>query len=89
MDIVIIDQICTYMVQQTSTTIAHEVMMATKEKTWSYVEWAPCDDFTPLVIEMYECFHPRFDSFLTTCAQTIIMRHQRSFLVPSMFISYY
>jgi hypothetical protein len=33
MDIVIIDQICTYMVQQTSTTIAHEVMMATKEKT--------------------------------------------------------
>jgi hypothetical protein len=32
MDIVIIDQICTYMVQRTSTTIAHEVMMVTKEK---------------------------------------------------------
>jgi hypothetical protein len=26
---------------------------------------------------------------MIACAQTTIMRHQRSFLVPSMFISYY
>jgi hypothetical protein len=43
----------------------------------------------PLVIEMYGCFHFHFDSLLIACAQTIIARHQRSSLVPSMFICHY
>jgi hypothetical protein len=38
---------------------------------------------------MYGYFHFCFDSFLTTCAQTIITCHQESFLVPSMLVSYY
>jgi hypothetical protein len=30
-----------------------------------------------------------FDTFLTTCAQTIITHHQQSPLVPLMLVSYY
>jgi hypothetical protein len=75
MDIIIIDQTCTDMVQWTSTTTTHESMMAIKKKTQSYVEQTLGDDFTPLVIEMYGCFHFRFDSFLITCAHIVILRH--------------
>ncbi len=81
MDIVIIDQTFTYMVQWTSTT-SHETMMAIQKKTRSCAKQAPGDDFTPFIIKMYGCFHSCFDSFLTTCAQTIIVHHQRYFLVP-------
>jgi hypothetical protein len=62
-DIIIIFQTCIDMMQQTSITIAHESMMAIKKKTRSYVERALSDDLTPLVIEMYGCFHSHFDSF--------------------------
>jgi len=55
----------------------------------SYAMRTPSDDFTPLVIEIYGCFHFRFDSFLTTCAYTIIVCHQWSFLIPMVFISYF
>jgi hypothetical protein len=41
-------------------------MMAAQIKTQSCGKQAPRDDFTPLVIEMYGCFNPHFDSFLTT-----------------------
>jgi hypothetical protein len=41
----------------------HVTMMAIQEKTRSYIEQAPGDDFIPLVIEMYGCFHFCFDSF--------------------------
>jgi hypothetical protein len=50
MDIDIVDMICTYMVLQTSTTITHAMMMVVQEKTRSYVERAPNDDFIALVI---------------------------------------
>jgi hypothetical protein len=49
-------------------TTTHAMMMVTQEKTRSYDEKAQGDDFIPLVIEMYGCFHFRFDSFLTTFA---------------------
>ncbi len=49
------------------------------KKTWSYAKRALGNDFTPLVVEMYECFHFHFDSFLTICAQTIIMCHHNLF----------
>jgi hypothetical protein len=45
------------------------------EKTQSYVEQAPCDDFIPLTIETYGCLHSHFDSFMVLWAQTIIVRH--------------
>jgi hypothetical protein len=48
-------------------------MMVTHEKTWSYAKWVPRDDFIPLVIDKYECFHSHFDSLLIVCAQTTIV----------------
>jgi hypothetical protein len=46
-------------------------------------------DFVPVAIEKYGCFHSCFDSFFTTSAQTTITHCQRSFLTPSMLVSYY
>jgi hypothetical protein len=43
----------------------------------------------PLAIETYGCLHSCFASFLITCAQTIIMNHHVSSLVPLMLISHY
>jgi hypothetical protein len=51
MDVITIDLTCTNMVQQTSTTIAHAVMIAIQEKTRSYVEQAPSDDFILVIID--------------------------------------
>jgi hypothetical protein len=48
--------------------ITHAAMMATLEKTRSYIAQALGDDFIPLVIETYGCFHSCFDSFLTAYA---------------------
>jgi hypothetical protein len=68
MDVVIIDPIHIDLVQWTSTMIIHVTMMSAQEKTWSYTGRALGNDFIPLVIETYECFHFCFDSFLTACA---------------------
>jgi hypothetical protein len=46
----------------------HATTMVTQEKKTSYAEQTPDDDFIPLAIETYGCFHFRFDSFLITCA---------------------
>jgi hypothetical protein len=43
----------------------------------SYVERTSSDTFIPLTIEMYGCFHFRFDSFLTT----LCIDHYRAFSV--------
>jgi len=43
-------------------------MLAAQEKTQSYVERTPSDDFIPFVIEMYGCLHFHFDYFLIICA---------------------
>jgi hypothetical protein len=45
------------------------------ERNTILCQWALGDDFIPFVIETYGCFHYRFDSFLTTCAHTIITCH--------------
>jgi hypothetical protein len=79
----------TNMVQWTSTTTTHVVMMATLKQTRSYNEWTLGDDFIPLTIKTCGCFHSRLDSFLIACAHTTIMCHQWSSLVPSMLVSYY
>jgi hypothetical protein len=64
MDVVIVDWICTYMVQRASTMTTHVVMMVVQEKTRSYTKRAPSVDVILLVIETYGCFHSCFDSFL-------------------------
>jgi len=51
MHVVIIDLIHTYMVQWTLTTITHAMMMAAQEKTPSYVEWTPNNDFILVAID--------------------------------------
>jgi hypothetical protein len=56
------------MVHQTLTMTTHTMMMVAQEKTQSYVEQTLINDFIPFAIEMYGCFHFRFDSFLTACA---------------------
>ncbi len=68
MDIVVVDSTRIDMVQQALMTTTHAMMIVVQEKTWSYTEWAPSDDFIPLAIETYGCLHFRFDSFLITCA---------------------
>jgi hypothetical protein len=40
----------------------HVVIMVAHEKTQLYVKQTLGDDFIPFRIEMYECFHFRFDS---------------------------
>jgi hypothetical protein len=67
----------------------HAMMMTTQEKTHSYIEQTPSDEFIPLAIETYGCLHFHFDSFFTAYAQTTIVHHQRSSLVPSMLVFYY
>jgi hypothetical protein len=67
----------------------HAMMIVVQEKTRSYIEQTPSDDFIPLVLETYGCFHFHFDSFFTVYVQTTIACRQRSSLVPSMLVSYY
>jgi len=89
MDVIIVDPTCINMVQWTLTMITHATLMDAEEKTWSYVKRTLSKDFIPLAIETYGCFHFHFNSFLITCAQNTIVRHQWSYLNPSMFISHY
>jgi hypothetical protein len=56
-------------------TTTRVAMMVIQEKTQLYVELTLSDDFIPIIIETYGCIYFGFDSFLTTCAQTIIARH--------------
>jgi hypothetical protein len=88
MHIVTIDPTCTDIVQWTLTISTHATMMVGQKKRWSDVEWTPSDDFIPLSIVKYGCFHFSFHPFFITCAQTTAALHQWS-LVPSMFVSYY
>jgi hypothetical protein len=81
MDIIIVDSIHIYMVQRALTT-THATMMGIKEKTQSYIEQAPSNDFIPIAIEAYGGLHFCFNSFLTTCAYTTMAHHQQSSLFP-------
>jgi len=53
MDIAITNLIHTNMVEWTSMTITHVMMITTQEKTQSYTEQTPRNDFIPLAIQMY------------------------------------
>ncbi len=56
--------------------------MVVQEKTQSYSKRTPYDDFIPVAIETYGCFHFRFNSFLISFAHTIVTRHQTYFFNP-------
>jgi hypothetical protein len=88
-NIIIVDLTHTNLVQWASTTTTHATIIIAQDKAQSYIEWAPRNDFIPLAIETYGCFHPHFDSFLSSCVHANITCHQQTSLVPSMFIYYY
>jgi hypothetical protein len=85
-DIVIVDMTCTNLVYRVSTTTTHVATVAAQDKAQSCIEQALGDDFIPLAIETYSCFHPRFDSFLIFCVHAYITRHQHTSLVLLMLI---
>jgi hypothetical protein len=64
-------------------------IIGTKDKTQSYTKQTPGDDFIPLAIEIYGCFHLCFDSFFISCLHANIACYQETCLIPSMFISHY
>jgi len=66
-NIVIANPTHTNLVQHNSITTAHAGTVATQDKARSYTEWTPRNDFIPLAMETYNCFHFCFDSFLTSC----------------------
>jgi hypothetical protein len=82
MDVVITNPTCPHM-------ILHAMIVATQEKTCSYMKHALGIYFIPLAIKTYGCLHTHFVSFFTTSVQAIVTCHQQSSLVPMMFISYY
>jgi len=76
------------MVQHASSTRTHaattHATIVAQEKTQSYTKRALGDNFIPLVIKTYGCFHSCFNSFFTTCVQTTITFHQKNSLVPTV-----
>jgi hypothetical protein len=66
LDVIIVDMTHLNMVQQTSMTITHAMVMVVLEKSRTYAKRTLGDDFIPFAIEMYGCLHFCFDSFLTT-----------------------
>ncbi len=89
MDVVIVNLTCIDLVQHVLMTIMHASIVAVQDKARSYTKQVPGDDFIPLAIETYGCFHLHFDSFLTSHVHATIVRHQQTSLIPSMLISYY
>jgi hypothetical protein len=73
--IIIINPTCTNLVQCASTMIAHVATVATQDNARSYTQQVQGNDFIPLTIETYDCFHPHFDSFFTSCLHANIARH--------------
>ncbi len=75
-NVVIADVIHTDSVQHVMMT-THASRVVAQDKARSYIERTPGDDFIPLAIETHGCLHPHFDSFLTSCVQASIVRHQQ------------
>ncbi len=70
-DIVIANLTHIDMVQCVSMTTTHVAIIAVQDNPQSYTKQALGDDFIPLAIETYNCFHPHFDSFMTSCVMPI------------------
>jgi hypothetical protein len=63
------------LVQQASMTTTHQVTVVAQDKAWSYTKWMSRNDFIPLAIETYDCFHPCFNYFLSSCVHASIACH--------------
>ncbi len=74
MNIVIIDLTCTKLVQRALMMTMHVVIVVV-HKARSYTEQMIKDDFIPLALETYDCFHPCFDSFSISCVHASITCH--------------
>jgi hypothetical protein len=72
-DVVIVNLTCIDLVQHALMTIMHASIVVAQDKARSYTKQAPRDDFIPLAIETYDCLHPRFDFFLTSCVHVTIV----------------
>ncbi len=75
MDVVIANLIHTNLVQCALIMTTHVATIVVQDKTRSYIERALGDDFIPLAIEAYGCFHPCIDSFLISCVHASIAHH--------------
>ncbi len=89
MNIAIADLTHLNMVQHVSSMMAHVNIVIIEENTRSYGKCASRYGFIPLAKVTYGCVHFCCHSFLTSFVQATIAYHQRSSLVPMMFISYY
>jgi len=88
-NVIIGDLIHTNLVQCALVTTVHATIVTIQNKARSYTKWTLRNDFIPLVIETYSCFHLHFDSFFTSCVHACIARHRQTSLVLSMFIFHY
>ncbi len=88
-NVVIADLTCANFVQHVLMIITHATTIAIQNKAQFYTKQTLGDDFIPLAIKTYGCFHPCFDSFFISCVHANIICYQQISLVPSMFIFYY
>jgi hypothetical protein len=88
-DVFIANPTCIDLVQCVSMMTTHAMIVVVQDKARSYPKQTSRNDFIPLAIKTYNCHHPHFDSFLTSCVHACIIHHQQTSLVPSMFIFHY
>ncbi len=74
-NVVITNLIRSNLVQYAWTTIAHATIVVIQDKARACTKQTLGDDFIPLTIETYVCFHVHFDSSLTSCVHACITRH--------------
>jgi hypothetical protein len=67
---------CTNLVQCVLMMTTHTTIIATQDKARPYIKRTPREDFIPLATKTYDCLHPHFDSFLTSCVHACIIHHQ-------------
>jgi hypothetical protein len=53
----------------------HAVTIVVQDKARFYIEQVLGDDFIPLAIETYDCFHLYFDFFFASCVHPYIICH--------------
>jgi hypothetical protein len=63
------------MVQCALSMTMHAMTIVIQEKTRSYTKCALGDDFIPLSIDTYDCFHSCFNSFFISYVQVIVACH--------------
>jgi hypothetical protein len=72
-NVVIATLICKDLVQHALLIIAHAITIVVQNKIRFYIYQTARNNFIPLAIETYDCFHPCFDSFFTSCVHANIV----------------